>query len=136
VRQAWSGSSAQALEQSLNEVLDFRVLFSPEGDSDFLEDAFFWGSKEDPFDGSVPKFRILMSVVEDGEEFVMESFSVILQQRLKSRHGSRSDRSVVVVVLKDSQQFLGSWEKVDIAESDHSLGLLFEAGGSCTQTIN
>lgn len=128
-RQAWSGSSAQALQQSLDEVLDFGVSLSPEGDGDFLEDVLFRGSKKDPFDSSVPQLGVFMSIVEDGEEFVVERLSVFLQQRLKSRHGGGSDRSVVALVLKDSQQFLGSWEKVDVSESDDSGGLVFEGGG-------
>jgi hypothetical protein len=126
MNQTGAGRSSDALEKSLDKVLDLRVLFTPGEDGGFLEDIFFWGSQKNPLESSVPQFRVFLSVKEDGENLFLENLRVLLEKSGKAGHGSRSDGSLLVFVQKYGQKFFGRWDQVDVAESDNSLGLFIE----------
>jgi hypothetical protein len=125
-RTAWLGAESQGTEHGDNEVLDIGILFSPHVEGSFLEERFLLGIVQSPHQSMSPEFRILLTIVEDGEEFVTEGKFVNLEQRLKSTHGGVTDGTVLVLVLDNIHQNPGgSWE-VDVLQSDDGFGLFLE----------
>lgn len=122
--QAWSGSSRNALEKGLDEILDFLVLLHPHVNGDFLEDALFWGSEQSPLHSRVTEFRVFLSIEKDGKNALLENHGVLFEKGCDSRHGSRPKRSLLVLVQKNDQKFLGGFDMVDVAKTDDGLSLL------------
>lgn len=104
---ARTGGSSNRFEESLDEIPDFWVTFSPHGDGNFLEDVLFWGGGKNPLHSGVTEFRVFVFVKEDWENAFLERFGVFLQKSGDSRHGGGSDGSLLVVVEEDGKQFLG-----------------------------
>jgi hypothetical protein len=116
------------LEGGLDEVLDLWVLLAPHEDDNLVEQVGFWRVDQSELDSLITKFRVLLSVEESWENVVPEDLRVLVEKGFKSHHGSRPHGAVFVLVLENSQQFLGSLDVANVTEAEDGVGALIENG--------
>lgn len=125
------GAVGQALEKSENEVLHIWIWFSPHVNGSLLEERFLVGIVQSPHQSVSPDFRVLLTIVKDGEKVVADGKLIFLKKGLETSHGGITDSAVLVLVLNNIQKNVGGRWVVDVLESNDGLGLFFESlGGS------